>query len=160
MRRHAIFLLPPLLTFPVLFGIPGAPACRRRAPGRRVAVLTSADTAGMPVADACGLSGFDVRPLNAATADRNPADLALAGLGLNPFRTARDMPLQSPGCDVVVTVLAAFALRRRCAGRCRARLRGHGDEARRASGRGGDRAVFVLRQGRGMRSGDGLAVLA
>lgn len=93
----------------------------RRARGRRVAVLTTTGGAGALLADAFGLSGFDLPPPDAATSARvqaltgepaaaNPMDLTLAGLKPEVMREAITALLESPAYDALAVVVGSSAL--------------------------------------------------
>ncbi|WP_201305861.1 acetate--CoA ligase family protein [Roseomonas harenae] len=111
-------------TFADLLDIPAALANRRRAAGKRVAILTSTGGAGTLVADSLGLAGFDVPVPDTATAariaalqegddaaaGRNPVDVTLAGLRPDLFRGAIDALQESPTYDATVVIVGSSAL--------------------------------------------------
>lgn len=107
--------------FSDLLDIPAALAARRRAAGRRVAVLTSTGGAGALLADSLGLAGFELPPPEPATAAKlaaltgeeavaNPLDLTLAGLKPEVMRGAITALLDSPAYDSLVVVVGSSAL--------------------------------------------------
>jgi acyl-CoA synthetase (NDP forming) len=107
--------------FSDLLDIPAALATGRVAKGRRVAVLTSTGGAGALLADSFGLSGFELPPPDAATAEKlaalsgeaavaNPLDLTLAGLKPEVFRGAIAALLDSPTYDALAVVVGSSAL--------------------------------------------------
>lgn len=111
-------------TFSDLLDIPAALVSPRRAPGRRVAILTSTGGAGTLIADSCGLAGFDLPAPDAATAARlavwqgvdpavarrNPIDVTLSGLRPDLFRSAISALLESPSYDAVIVIVGSSAL--------------------------------------------------
>lgn len=107
--------------FSDLLEVSAALAGERRAAGFRVAVLTSTGGAGALVADATGLAGGTLPPLDAATGERigaligeavagNPVDVTLAGVRPDLFRGAIATLLESPSYDQLVVVVGSSAL--------------------------------------------------
>jgi acyl-CoA synthetase (NDP forming) len=107
--------------FSDLLEVSAALAGSRRARGFRVAVLTSTGGAGALVADAVGLAGGTLPPLDAPTAARiaavigeavagNPVDVTLAGVRPDLFRAAIAALLDSDAYDQLVVVIGSSAL--------------------------------------------------
>jgi acyl-CoA synthetase (NDP forming) len=107
--------------FSDLLEVSAALAGDRRAAGFRVAVLTSTGGAGALVADATGLAGGTLPPLDPPTATRigaligeavagNPVDVTLAGVRPDLFRGAIATLLESPSYDQLVVVVGSSAL--------------------------------------------------
>ncbi|WP_439547727.1 acetate--CoA ligase family protein [Falsiroseomonas sp.] len=107
--------------FSDLLEVSAALAGERRAAGFRVAVLTSTGGAGALVADASGLAGGTLPPLDPPTAARiealigeavagNPVDVTLAGVRPDLFRGAITALLESPSYDQLVVIVGSSAL--------------------------------------------------
>ncbi|MCC7369902.1 MAG: acetate--CoA ligase family protein [Chloroflexi bacterium] len=111
-------------TFADLIDVAGALATERRPRGNRLAVLTSTGGAGVLVADACGVVGFESPPPDAGTvarlvellpgeaamAERNPVDVTLAGLRSDLFKSAIAALLASPTYDALVTIVGSSGI--------------------------------------------------
>jgi acyl-CoA synthetase (NDP forming) len=111
-------------TFTDLLDISGTLATGRRLGGNRLGVLTSTGGAGVLVADASGVVGFDAPDPDAATAAlladllvgdtelaaRNPVDLTLAGLRADIFRSAIAALQASPTYDALVVIVGSSGL--------------------------------------------------
>jgi acyl-CoA synthetase (NDP forming) len=110
--------------FSDLIDIPAALVAGRHARGQRVAVLTSTGGAGALVADAAGLAGLALPPLDAATAARiaaplgiasagmmeNPVDVTLAGVRPDVLQQSIAALLDSPDHDALAVVVGSSAL--------------------------------------------------
>jgi acyl-CoA synthetase (NDP forming) len=111
-------------TFSDLLDVSGALAAGRRPAGPCLAILTSTGGAGVLVADACGVVGFEAPPPDAATverlagvlageaalAERNPIDVTLAGLDSAIFRSAISALLASPTYDALVVIVGSSGI--------------------------------------------------
>jgi len=111
-------------TFEDLLDIPAALATGRSLRGRRVAILTSTGGAGTIVSDSLGVAGFEtpgpddetaarLRALQtgaAATLDRNPIDVTLAGLQPDLLRGAIRTLLASPTYDALTIIVGSSAV--------------------------------------------------
>jgi acyl-CoA synthetase (NDP forming) len=111
-------------TFADLIDVSGALATGRRPRGNRLGILTSTGGAGVLVADACGVVGFEspspdaqtaarlaaLLPGEAALAARNPVDVTLAGLRSDLFKSAISTLLASPTYDAVVTIVGSSGI--------------------------------------------------
>ena len=120
-EQHGVFRA---ATFADLIDVAGALATGRRPRGNRLGVLTSTGGAGVLVADACGVKGFEspppdpptagrlaqLLPGEAALAERNPVDLTLAGLRSDIFKSAIAALLDSPTYDALVTIVGSSGI--------------------------------------------------
>jgi acetate---CoA ligase (ADP-forming) len=111
-------------TFEDLLDVPAALATGRSLRGRRVAILTSTGGAGTIVSDSLGVAGFEtpgpddetaarLRALQtgaAATLDRNPIDVTLAGLQPDLLRGAIRALLASPTYDALTIIIGSSAV--------------------------------------------------
>lgn len=111
-------------TFADLIDVAGALTTGRWPRGNRLGVLTSTGGAGVLVADACGVVGFESPPPDAPTAatlaqllpgeaalaQRNPVDLTLAGLRSDIFRSAIAALLASPTYDALVIIVGSSGI--------------------------------------------------
>ena len=111
-------------TFEDLLDVPAALATGRSLRGRRVAILTSTGGAGTIVSDSLGVAGFEtpgpddetaarLRALQtgaAATLDRNPIDVTLAGLQPDLLRGAIRALLASPTYDALTIIVGSSAV--------------------------------------------------
>jgi acetate---CoA ligase (ADP-forming) len=111
-------------TFEDLLDIPAALGTGRSLRGRRVAILTSTGGAGTIVSDSLGVAAFEspgpddetaarLRALQtgaAATLDRNPIDVTLAGLQPDLLRGAIRALLASPTYDALIIIVGSSAV--------------------------------------------------